>query len=247
MRPWAERLCNVIWPTTRCVICGGASEKLYPGLCPSCLERMVRHREESLFCPRCGTFYGNSFRACPHCYFDRPRYLKNGIFCALPYDEDSRILVKKLKYDNRRDLAEAMVKLFFRYSGVDHDFDMVTSVPLHKTRLRQRGYNQSEELARRIAADMELPYMPLLQRTRETPSQTRLTLSQRRKNPIGAFSVLPDAVVEGKRILLIDDVVTTGATALECVTVLRAKGAKRVAIGGICAGRSREGYSSSNV
>ena len=132
-------------------------------------------------------------------------------------------------------------------TDVDHDFDMVTSVPLHKTRLRQRGYNQSEELARRIAADMELPYMPLLQRTRETPSQTRLTLSQRRKNPIGAFSVLPDAVVEGKRILLIDDVVTTGATALECVTVLRAKGAKRVAIGGICAGRSREGYSSSNV
>lgn len=147
-----ELFCKSLWPTTRCVICGDPCEKLYPGLCRFCLEQIVEEREKEIFCSRCGMFYGQNFRNCPHCYFDAAKYSRrDGLFCAVPYDANSGILVKKLKYGNRRDLAETMMRLFFRYTDVDDDFDVVTAVPLHKKKRKQRGFNQSEELARQIA------------------------------------------------------------------------------------------------
>lgn len=238
---WKERILKWIWPTMTCVLCGEACDKLYPGLCGSCLEKIVKNREKEVFCSRCGVFYPNTFRECPHCFLKERIYRKNGIFSALPYDDLTRVPVMKLKYNNRRDLVETMTRLFFRFSEIEGDFDVVTAVPLHKNRLRQRGYNQSELFARAIAEKMELPYEELLCRTVDTPSQTKQSSAGRRHNLIGAFSALPEAEISGRRILLIDDVVTTGATVGECISVLRKAGADFVAVGTLCAFRSRQG------
>ena len=238
-----ERILKVIWPTTKCVVCGGKSEKNYPGLCKSCFKRMDAHRAKEVFCSRCGSFHPNRFKNCPRCYFDPPKFsVRGGLFCALPYDEDSRMLVKYLKYRNRRDLGETMAKLFFRYSEIDGDFDVVTAVPLHKIRQKERGYNQSEIFARCIAQGMGLPYKSYLIRRVNTVSQTKLPYQQRLHNLEGAFSVLDADAVKGKKILLVDDVVTTGTTAKECASVLKSAGAKRVGIGAFAAGRAKESY-----
>lgn len=236
-----EALLKWIFPTTKCVICGGRSTKAYPGLCEDCLERMADTRDSLVFCSRCGTFYGKAFRNCPRCYFDDAKFpRRDGLFCAVPYDEDGSTLVKKLKYDNRRDLGETMAKLFFRFSDIEGDFDAVCAVPLHKNKQRRRGYNQSEVFARRIAEEMGLPYMELLERVTDTASQTKLTYHQRLKNMKGAFALGEGCVVKGARLLLVDDVVTTGATALECAAVLKKNGAKRVGIAVFAAAKGKD-------
>ena len=224
-------LLKQLWPTTKCVLCGGRSEKHYPGLCAPCLARITERREKLVFCSRCGSFYGDHFRDCPKCYLEPRTFLKkDGIFCAVPYDADGSALVKKLKYGNRRDIAETMARLLFRYSDIDGDFDVVCAVPLHARRMKMRGYNQSEVFARRIASEMDLPYGELLERIVDTASQTRLNHDCRLKNVAGAFALTEDISVKGARVLLVDDVLTTGATALECTKVLKAHGALRVGI-----------------
>lgn len=238
---WKQALTGAIWPTTKCVICGDKCEERYPGLCRRCMQRIEENRRRVVFCPYCGSFRSDIFPNCPRCYFDAPRFpRRDGVFCALPYDEDSGVLVRKMKYNNRRDLAETMTKLFFRYSEIETDFDVVTAVPLHKDRLRMRGYNQSEVFGRHIAEGMELPFEMLLLRVVNTPSQTTLTYHQRLKNMAGAFSVIHVDNVAGKRILLVDDVLTTGTTAKECVHALKKAGAKRVGIATFAAGKVKE-------
>ena len=162
---------------------------------------------------------------------------KDGIFCAVPYDEDGSTLVKRLKYGNRHDLAETMARLLFRYSDIDGDFDVVCAVPLHSCRMKMRGYNQSEVFARRIASEMDLPYVDLLERVVDTVSQTHLNYDRRLKNVAGAFALAEDVPLKGARVLLVDDVLTTGATSMECAKVLKEHGAARVGIAVFAAGK----------
>ena len=235
----SDRIKGWLWPTTRCVVCGGKSEDTHPGLCEVCYEQLPESREKVCFCPRCGRFYGREFRQCPGCFGTESRFLKNGLFVGVPYDGIGGMLVRKLKYNNRRDLIPTMVRLFFRYSEIDTDFDMVTAVPLHRRRLRERGFNQSEELAKAIAEGMSLPYETLLERVIDTPSQTALDYRRRCSNMKGAFRVIEREKAEGCRVLLVDDVVTTGATAKECVAALKKAGVKRAAIAAFAAGKVR--------
>ncbi len=109
-------------------------------------------------------------------------------------------------------------------------FDGICWVPVSKKRRRARGYDQSELLARVIAKKLSLPLFPALQKHAERGPQSHIKDAvQRRTNASGAFSVLPGANVSGKTLLLIDDIVTTGATLSECCRVLKGAGAARVA------------------
>jgi ComF family protein len=109
--------------------------------------------------------------------------------------------------------------------------DLVVPVPLHWCRRWTRGYNQSEALARTLAAGMALPFFPtVLRRVRNTPHQTRQSPSVRRDNMRNAFMVRSKGSITRKTVLLVDDVLTTGSTASEAARALRSAGAARVVV-----------------
>jgi len=113
----------------------------------------------------------------------------------------------------------------------DERFDAIVPVPLHWWRKWQRGFNQSELLARQLAARTGLPVLEALRRVRATAVQAGLSNRGRRRNVAGAFAVArASRRIDGKRLLLIDDVMTTGSTAATCAAVLKRAGAARVAL-----------------
>lgn len=148
------------------------------------------------------------------------------------HEELPRELVHRYKYGNARYLAALMAEEMaaaVRARGIKAQG--VCHVPLHPRRRRERGFDQARLLAEELASRLELPFYPALSRTRNTPRQAERTRQQRLINVAGAFAPAAkfDAVqVKDKVLLLVDDVVTTGATAGECARVLRAMGAARV-------------------
>jgi ComF family protein len=142
-----------------------------------------------------------------------------------------RALVQRLKCDGYRPLAKPLGRCLARAAErlSEQSFDLIVPVPLHRKRERQRGFNQAELLAAELA---RLRHIPLgardCMRVRDTPPQTGLRRAERRKNVAGAFDVPSPQRVEGKRVLLIDDVLTTGATASSCAQALRQAGAAGV-------------------
>lgn len=109
-------------------------------------------------------------------------------------------------------------------------FELVVPVPLHRSKLRKRGYNQSELLAGYISKNMLIPYADVLKRIKKTPKQSQMTKEERRKNLKNAFDVKKSKaeILKGKSILLVDDVYTTGSTADECSKTLIKNGASKV-------------------
>lgn len=141
-------------------------------------------------------------------------------------------LVRKLKYSSVRLLAEEMGADVARAAQMlrIEQIDFVTAVPMHPKRLRKRGYNHGEELAKSVAQYMGLKYAPLLKRRRNDAQQANLNLEKRRRNLIGAFEISEEYQnkLDKAVVLLIDDVYTTGATAKACSEALRAAGVGRL-------------------
>jgi len=169
--------------------------------------------------------------------FDRVR-------AAVTYDDASRDLILKLKRADRTDLA-GLFALWLSRAARDliEDADAVVPVPLHPMRMITRRFNQAAEIARPLGRRAGLTYLPgVLLRRRDTPSQGGRSASGRRRNMQAAFAVPRRAwpKVEGRRILLIDDVLTTGATAEACARVLKAAGAKAVHVATVARVQERE-------
>jgi ComF family protein len=115
----------------------------------------------------------------------------------------------------------------------DEHFDVATAVPLHWRRRWQRGFNQADLLAREIARRSGIPFARILRRVRSTRAQAGLSNTARRHNVVSAFAcrrALRDGELRGRRVLLIDDVMTTGSTAAACARTLKSAGAARVAL-----------------
>ena len=149
----------------------------------------------------------------------------------LAYDEKSRGAILALKHADRLDLVPGFARWLSRTGrAMLENSDLVIPVPLHPFRLWRRRYNQSAELARRLARDWRLTYEPsALIRSRPTASQGAMASARaRRRNVLGAFKVPKPARVTGRRILLLDDVLTTGATVEACARALKRAGATRV-------------------
>lgn len=143
------------------------------------------------------------------------------------YEGTLRELVHLFKYECIRTLASPLGRLLVRAVPVDTAIDAVVPVPLHWRRRWARGFNQAELLAAEAARSRGVPVLRALRRRRHTPTQTGLTHAQRRKNIAGAFT-LTGKPVEGLRLLLVDDVMTTGATLSVCAALLRRAGARSV-------------------
>lgn len=187
-------------------------------------------------CQKCGVPFEfddeNARSTCVTC-LDRPP-VYNQARSALIYDDASRNLVLAFKHGDKTHYILGFTPWLKR---VGHDLiaasDIIMPVPLHQMRLIQRRYNQAGIMAEYLAKDCHKElFLSGLQRVRSTPPQGYMTPSQRQKNVRRAFSVRAKhrAAIEGKTILLIDDVFTTGATIEECTNTLLASGAKAVNI-----------------
>lgn len=152
----------------------------------------------------------------------------DGAYCFGFYENELRELIHLLKYDGMKPLAARLGDLLYRALPLDEAFDAVVPVPLHWRRRFARGFNQAALLAECLAAKRRIPVRHALRRVRATSSQTGLTNARRRENVRGAFRVRRS--VEDLRILLIDDVMTTGATGSACAAVLKRAGAKSVTL-----------------
>jgi ComF family protein len=149
---------------------------------------------------------------------------------ACLYDEASRDPILKLKHADRTDLAPLFARWLSRAAAeLLEQAEAIAPVPLHPLRLVKRRYNQAAEVARPLARLCGLDYLPdALVRRRATRTQGGKSASGRRRNVAGAFEAPRRHLVEGRRILLVDDVMTTGATLDGCARALKAAGAARV-------------------
>ncbi len=149
---------------------------------------------------------------------------------ALPYREEIRGALYRFKFRGKRGMAGAFAQLMEAAAGKEGLLQrdtVITFVPMDKKRKRQRGYNQSEELAKELGNRTDLPVQSFLERTElKNSTQHTLPAKERRRNVKGAYRAAGD--MKGKRILLVDDIVTTGATLRECAAVLYRAGAGEV-------------------
>jgi ComF family protein len=200
---------------------------------------------EAPVCDGCGApqaYDAGADARCPACLARRRAF--DRVRAAVAYDDASRDLILKLKRADRTDLAGLFALWLSRAArDLTEDADAVVPVPLHPMRLITRRFNQAAEIARPLARRAGLPYLPgVLIRRRDTQSQGGRSASGRRRNVQAAFAVPRRAwpKIAGRRILLIDDVLTTGATAEGCARVLKAAGASAVHVAAVARVQERE-------
>ncbi len=211
---------------------GDLLEFLLPQRCPGCGVAVDPAR---FLCERCLARLPRMDAAvCARCLRDEQppdscaRHPGDSVNAAWVYDERVALLVHALKFDARPSLATAHVADLARAlpDKARHP-DLVTSVPLHATRLRERGYDQAACLGEALAEAIGAPFVPgILRRVRATHAQSGLSPGERRRNVRGAFRVARPAWVRGRRVLVVDDVLTTGSTLCECLELLREHGAR---------------------
>ena len=231
-----DSLLNLVFPEG-CLICAApVVHRKNRGVCPGCLLKAHALRIPQPICPSCGlplpNFKTGSNVLCVQCILDPPVF--SGARSFGYYSAELAGLIHGLKFHKRKNLAEILVPFMvetFYASWKQTDFDLVLPVPLHTKRRRDRGYNQSELLARSLALRVDIPFSDsLLIRTRSTSSQVGLSDLQRRENVRNAFRCADPGRTAGRRILLIDDVMTTGATAKSTAQALIRGGALRVSV-----------------
>ncbi len=226
MKKFLQKLCSILFPPDlKCIICG--KELADPNrkcVCEECETKLpyIVHP-----CERCGEEVVGEGRFCEACKYVKRDFDK--CYSVFNYDGDAKKLVFKLKYENGKWLAGYMAKyLSDLIVSRNINYDIVTFVPVCKKRKRSRGYNQAELLAEKVAHDMHTDCKSLLERIKTTPSQVKLDFKDRLENIKDAFIVNLGENVKGKIVLIIDDVLTTGATLNECAKTLKKAGAKEV-------------------
>jgi len=205
-------------------------------VCRACLEAPQPLSPE-FFCASCRTPFQNAF---PLDTEGRCALCRHGLrgfdaaYCFGSYESVLRELIHLYKYSGIRTLAGPLGNLLAAALPRDERFDAITPVPLHWRRKWQRGFNQSELLARCLAKRCGIPPIETLRRVRPTLTQAGLSNTARRGNVTAAFRCRRDALragrVAGRRLLLVDDVMTTGSTAAACAAALKRAGAERVAL-----------------
>jgi ComF family protein len=146
------------------------------------------------------------------------------------YEAELRKLIHLFKYGRVQTLAGPLGRFLAQALPREQNFDVIVPMPLHWRKRWQRGFNPSELLAREIGRRTHTPVTNAVRRVRNTPAQAGLTSAKRRVNVSGAFRAKQRTAIEGRRVLLIDDVMTTGATAASCARALRRAGARQVTL-----------------
>lgn len=209
----------------RCPGCGAIVDEVH-SFCPDCWKQVEFLGSGG--CRTCGLpLQATDLDVCAPCLAVPPRIARTR--AAVAYDELSRNLAIRLKYGRKVAIARTMARYMAPLVERSGDDSVLVPVPLHRSRLWRRGFNQSalvaSELSRRLQINTELF---ALRRVRRTPPLKGMGLLQRRRTVAGAFKVADPARVKGKTVILVDDVLTTGSTAEACARTLRRAGAARV-------------------
>ncbi len=230
-----EQLLGLFFPR-RCPVCGEIVLPRGELICPACVGKLKPVRQP--VCMTCGKELESGRQEyCADCMRHPKTFRRN--FALLHYDDVTRRSMAAIKYKNKREYldfyGEAMARRFGRQLLRIRP-DALVPVPVHRSRLRSRGFNQAQLLAQRIGRCLEIPVCPqALIRTKKTLPQKKLTSAQRLENIRKAFApgILPPGT---RRVVLIDDIYTTGSTLEACARVLRSMGVEEVYGMTICIG-----------
>ncbi len=225
LNQWLTNAQYFLLPAT-CVLCS-AKGLTQMDLCKSCFDSIKPIKRACHLCAE--PFEQASDGLCGHCLKKRP-YFDNVVACTL-YKDSAKSLVNQLKNNQKLAAAKVMAQLMYQYwQQTGHScIDAVTYVPTHPLKKRQRGFNQSYLIAKQFCTQASYPLTDVgLERVKWSDNQVGLTRKKRISNIRNAFAVKGKAVP--KRVLLIDDVVTTASTANEVARVLKKAGAEQVIV-----------------
>ncbi|HBM16296.1 MAG TPA: hypothetical protein DD381_08160 [Lentisphaeria bacterium] len=219
-------------------------EYFFPAICPNCRKEIIDSGDclckkcsaevvmmtSSALCSCCGARLDTVLDLCSKCISEEKHSWDSAI-CILEMNNIIHDMILNFKYKNKIELYPFFAKTVSE--RIIHDnlkFDFITSIPLHPLKFFMRGYNQSSLVAKRVAKLLQIPYKRLLLRRRYTKTQTSLSAEKRRKNLKNVFLPKNRAIIEGKDILLIDDIFTTGSTLRSAAKELADSGANKVTI-----------------
>lgn len=223
---------DFVYPQT-CPICRNPLKREEKDLCEDCWKALALL--PSPYCPYCKSFLENEDEIADHrcAYLIKPEERRILAVRSLgTFDDFYQTLVHRLKYDKKIHLGRRLAQKLGESISQEKGFagcDIVIPVPLHRARERERGFNQSEVLANGISLVTGIPLAKnVLKRKKKTKDQTYLNAQQRAENVKGAFVVRRPEMIDGRRVILVDDVTTTGATLNECAMMLIDSGAKSI-------------------
>lgn len=216
-----------------CVLCYEPLAEAHEWFCPGCIAKLEQNSTAREACPRCS--HNQKIKECT-CAIAWDHYFER-VFSLFDFDETVQHITHHIKYKGKKSLAYYLGREYVRHipDTFFHGIDGILAVPLHFFRKMKRGYNQAEYLARGIieGSSRNIPFHGnILLRTRYTKTQTKLDRLERQKNLAHAFIVHPKHrnTVRGKKFILVDDVVTTGATTDLCTQVLLEAGVAEVRV-----------------
>jgi len=218
-----DKIFNLFFPA-KCGFCGSITGNCNY-ICNSCKNR--QYNEDREHCILCGKKIYLTENICNECRERRVYYEK-----LIYYDEYKDVLKDKIisyKFNDNSYLYHFFVELLLP-KLINEEFDLITAVPISKKRMKERGYNQSELIAKKLAKLMEVPYFKLLSKNHETKRQSELSKVERMINVRNSFDFNSKINIKDKKILLIDDVFTTGSTMNECSRVLKMWGSMSIKV-----------------
>jgi len=216
-----KSILNIILPPT-CICCKETILSNESGICSKCWKELDFITKP--MCEKCGMPFDFSIEEgalCAECSSTKQPFEK--MRCVFKYNDKSKKIILALKYGDRTDTANILAS-FLNTAGEEfiQDIDIITPVPLHRLRLLRRTYNQSALLASALAKKNKKEFIPdLIIRKKHTKPQGKFTRNVRKENLKGAFIANSKYDFSKKKILLIDDVITTGATTINCIKALK--------------------------
>lgn len=227
-----EKFLDLVYPPNiYCLMCGSVIDKTRRySLCDNCIEKFMWVRDRT--CEKCGKILEENYTKslCPDC-LEREHYFDKGYTCA-KYGLYERSLIVDFKKGDKSYIGRILGEILYDRIVIENlPVDVIISVPVHKKKLKQRGYNQAEIMAYELARRMDICYRgDFLLRKKKTVPMKRLGAMDRMINLSGAFEVNPDVAdeIQGKNILIVDDIYTTGATVDQCSKILKENHAKKV-------------------
>ena len=228
-----QTILDILFPR-RCPVCGEITKPAGSLICPSCFRELSFVKSPT--CKKCGKeIVDETAEYCDDCISHR-HVFEHGV-ALLNYDEAARASMVQIKYKNKREYLDfygAAMAVRYEKAIRRMQVDAVVPIPVHRSRLRRRGFNQAEILAEIIGERLGIPVEPgCLVRTKRTLPQKELSAADRLKNLSGAFRAgkIPETV---KTVLLVDDIYTTGSTIEACSRALKRAGIERVYFAVIC-------------